>query len=128
MPQEHKPSPTPERAVQGFALYLASSVGFGLYIVWSYIPDSWFKAVGLTYWPQKYWAVAVPVYLCTLLLLGYLVYLGLIFINTPPLSSVTTITDGHANYDIPEYLPSDAIPPLCDLDITEVNRLLYTDT
>lgn len=41
---------------------------------------------------HRYWAVAVPVYLCTLLLLGYLVYLGLIFINTPPLSSVTTIT------------------------------------
>ncbi|KAK7094096.1 phosphatidylinositol N-acetylglucosaminyltransferase subunit P-like [Littorina saxatilis] len=127
MTQEHRPSPTPERAIYGYVLYLASYIGLGLYLVWAYIPDSWLSAIGLTYWPQKYWAVALPVYLCVIILLFYLTYLGLIFINTTPLTSVNIITDSHANTQDPGPLPPDAIPPLRDLDIVEVNRLLYLD-
>lgn len=126
MAQEHKPSPTPERAIYGFVLYLASFIGLGLYIVWAYVPDTWLSAIGLTYWPQKYWAVALPVYLCVVILLFYLMYLGLILINTPPLTSVSILTDRYANTeDHHGPLPPDAIPPLRDLDIVEVNRYLY---
>ncbi|XP_076451465.1 phosphatidylinositol N-acetylglucosaminyltransferase subunit P-like [Babylonia areolata] len=127
MTEEHKPSPTPERAVYGYVLYLASYIGLGVYLVWAYVPDSWLNAVGLTYWPQKYWAVALPVYLCVVILLFYLAYLGLIFINTPPLTSLSIITDSHASsQDVTPPSP-EGIPPLCDLDIVEVNRYLYLD-
>lgn len=43
-------------------------------------------------WLYRYWAVALPVYLCVVILLFYLAYLGLIFINTSSLTSVTVIT------------------------------------
>ncbi|KAL8602449.1 hypothetical protein ACOMHN_067645 [Nucella lapillus] len=127
MTEEHRPSPTPERAVYGYVLYLASYIGLGVYLVWAYVPDSWLTAVGLTYWPQKYWAVALPVYLCVLIVLFYITYLGLIFISTPPLTSVTIITDSHANTQDQSPVAPDAIPPLRDLDIVEVNRYLYLD-
>jgi phosphatidylinositol glycan class P protein len=37
---EHSPSPTPERAVYGFVLYLLSTVAFFVYILWLAVPDS----------------------------------------------------------------------------------------
>ncbi|XP_067658749.1 phosphatidylinositol N-acetylglucosaminyltransferase subunit P-like [Haliotis asinina] len=120
------PSPTPERAVLGFFLYLFSYILFGVYLVWAYIPDSWLDAAGLTYWPSKHWGVTLPVYVCVLVLLAYLVYFGLFLFNSPPLTSVHTITDEYS-HDASEYpVPlEEAIPPLCDMSVSEVSRLLY---
>ncbi|RUS72386.1 hypothetical protein EGW08_019846 [Elysia chlorotica] len=125
MPQEHSPSPTPQRAIYGFALYIASFALFGLYIVWAYVPDQWLHWLGLTYWPQKYWAVALPVYFCVAIVLSYMVYFGLIFLKTASLSDMSTITDSQANYACDAALPVDAIPPLRDLHISDVNKRLY---
>jgi hypothetical protein len=36
---EHSPSPTPERAVYGFVLYLLSTVAFIVYCLWLAVPD-----------------------------------------------------------------------------------------
>jgi len=126
MSQEHSPSPTPERAIYGFVLYLASFVGFATYIIWAYIPDSWLHSVGLTYWPQKYWAVAVPVYLCTTIILAYFAYIGLIFLKTAPITDISTITDDKAFYTCEINKNHEGLPPLRDLDISSVNHLLYS--
>ena len=127
MGQGHKPSPSPERAIYGFVLYLVSVVGFVVWVVWAYVPTSWLNAIGLTYWPQKYWAVAVPVYVCVSILLFYLTYLGVIFINTTPLDSLSLVTDAHANFEDIKNLPSQAIPPLRDMDLRQANKHLYLD-
>jgi len=37
---EHSPSPTPERAVYGFVLYLLSTAIFFVYCLWLAVPDS----------------------------------------------------------------------------------------
>ncbi|XP_041378349.1 phosphatidylinositol N-acetylglucosaminyltransferase subunit P-like [Gigantopelta aegis] len=121
---EHSPSPTPERAVNGFVLYLMSIVALGLYVVWAYVPDSWLHALGLTYWPQKYWAIAIPVYLCLVFLLGYPLYMGLTLMNTPPLTSTNTITDDFSR-EVKQDIPKNAIPPIGDMSISDVNRLMY---
>ena len=54
----------PIRAVYGFVSYLLSSAALAAYLVWLLLPQEYLEATGLSeVFPQKYWAVAVPIYL-----------------------------------------------------------------
>ena len=55
-----------------------------------------------------------------------IVYAALTFLNTRPLNSITTITDGAAHETSRlEDLPPGAIPPIADIDLAIVNRKLF---
>ncbi|KAL4233399.1 phosphatidylinositol N-acetylglucosaminyltransferase gpi19 [Mactra antiquata] len=119
------PSPTPVRAIYGFVLYLAAYVFFVVYVVWAYIPDAWLDAIGLSYWPQKYWAVAVPCYICVLWVLAYPAWFGYIHIITARLDSIDLITDEFAPLHQEDTKQTGTTPPLSDISISVVNRRLY---
>lgn len=59
----------------GFVLWLS---GFGLwisYIGWAFIPDEVLKnEMGITWYPSKYWALAIPIYVCVSLLAASILY------------------------------------------------------
>lgn len=54
---EHTPAPTPHRAVYGYAFYLLTLTLFVLYVLWALMPT---KSLGLSYLPDKYFAVLLP--------------------------------------------------------------------
>ena len=127
---EHSPSPVPERAIYGFVLYLSSFVIFFLYIVWAWIPDEWLHAVGLTYWPQKYWAVALPVYVCVIFLVSFPIYLGVVCLHSQSfdysqekLLQKSEINDALQKDD--HNFTNDEIPHLMDMSTSEANKLLF---
>jgi len=95
----HTPAPLPDRSVYGFVIYLGTYTVLSLYLIWAYIPDRWLHAVGLTYWPQKYWALAVPVYFCVAILtLAYFILPSYSLLITPSLDSTETFQDSHSRY------------------------------
>ncbi|KAK3101404.1 hypothetical protein FSP39_003326 [Pinctada imbricata] len=101
---EHSPSPSPERAIYGFVLYLIAYVIFGMYVIWAFVPLSYLNMVGLTYWPQKYWAIAFPTYLCVTFLLSYVCYMGLVCLRTTSMDSVHSITGIYHIYISPQRI------------------------
>lgn len=78
----------------GFALYLASSAAFLLYIIWAYVPSPMLHQMGIHYYPNRWWALAVP---CWLVALVVYIYVALASYNTQyltlPMSSCENLVD-----------------------------------
>ena len=82
----------------GFALYLASSAAFLLYLLWAYLPSPFLHRLGLYYYPNRWWALAIPAWLVIAILY---IYVALASYNTryltPPLWSIKNAVDEAAN-------------------------------
>jgi phosphatidylinositol glycan class P protein len=82
----------------GFVLYLFSSLTFLIYLLWSYLPSPFLHALGIYYYPNRWWSLALPSFLVMLLVY---IYVALASYNTGyltlPLSSIETIIDDAAN-------------------------------
>ncbi|CAF2415358.1 unnamed protein product [Rotaria sp. Silwood2] len=127
MPTTPSPLPCPERAIIGFFLYIASIFTFLIYLLWAYLPNNWFDKIGITYYPHKYWSIAMAVVVVTLLIA---IVLGNCLVNSlsvPSLDCMRLIHDRHTRKIINiKKSNTDAIPPVCDLDLAFVNRILYS--
>lgn len=100
---DHSPCPTPKRAVQGFVIYLLTTAAFALYLVWLIVPEEVLRdSLGVTFLPQRYWAVAVPIYLSVAFLtFVFVVYPSLGLIRTPALQrgDLRYIADSHSVFN-----------------------------
>lgn len=122
---EHTPAPYRPRSVYGYALYIGSNMLFILYLIWAIVPDEILQnCLGLTYWPSKYWAVAIPIWALTALAtFAFLIYPAINLLMTPDVDDIKTITDKYSQRRR-EVIPG-GIPPVSDIPITEVCRKLY---
>ncbi|KAJ4397622.1 hypothetical protein N0V93_001855 [Gnomoniopsis smithogilvyi] len=78
----------------GFVLYLFSSCCFLIYLLWSYLPSPFLHALGIHYYPDRWWSLATPAFIVVLLVY---IYVALALYNTEyltvPLNSLETIVD-----------------------------------
>lgn len=127
---EHSPAPTPSRAVYGFVSYLLCCGLFLLYCVWATVPESTLESLGITFLPQKYWAVAIPIYLgVTFFLFVFVVYPSLGLLGTPSLDDIRFVTDEHAKYSSRPDSEREAgkIPLIGDISPKELLETIYKD-
>ena len=98
----HPLPPTPPKVptyeYYGFVLYLASSLAFIFYILWSYLPSAFLHALGITYYPNRYWSLAIPAWIVMVLIF---IYVALLSYNveylTLPLTSLECMVDDASN-------------------------------
>ncbi|PPJ59386.1 hypothetical protein CBER1_06907 [Cercospora berteroae] len=85
----------------GFTLYLTSSLAFIVYLLWSFLPSPFLLQLGIEYYPNRWWALAVPAW--TVMLIVY-IYVALASYNvgylTLPLKSVECLVDEAASIAI----------------------------
>ncbi|KAJ5104307.1 hypothetical protein NUU61_001654 [Penicillium alfredii] len=82
----------------GFVLYLASSLAFLIYVLWSYLPSPFLHQLGIYYYPNRWWSLAIPSWLVMLLIY---IYVALATYNTGyltlPMNSIENVVDEVAN-------------------------------
>ncbi|KAI4121859.1 MAG: hypothetical protein LQ338_006128 [Usnochroma carphineum] len=82
----------------GFVLYLMSSLSFAVYLLWSYLPSPFLHQLGIDYYPNRWWSLAVPSFLVMTLVY---IYVALAAYNTEyltlPVDSIENIVDEAAN-------------------------------
>ncbi|KAK6635989.1 hypothetical protein RUM43_009641 [Polyplax serrata] len=135
---EHTPAPTPSRGVYGFALYLICLCGLVVYTVWAAVPDCVLHSLGISYYPQKYWAIALPVYcMMALAVFAFFIYPSMNLLLTPALDDMKVVTDSHAMFREcdknatllhcggGEESNVHGIPPASDIQISHVCKTLY---
>lgn len=95
MPAENTPAPTPHRAIYGFALFLLFKTIFFLYLFWAFVPDDILENhLGLTYMPDKYFALFLPVLvLMGLVFFGFFIYPSMNLAMTLPPDDINTLRD-----------------------------------
>ncbi|KAI9807634.1 MAG: hypothetical protein M1825_005575 [Sarcosagium campestre] len=82
----------------GFVLYLISSLAFLIYLLWSYLPMPFLHQLGIYYYPNRWWSLAIPSFLVMLLVY---IYVALASYNTGyltlPMNSIENVVDDAAH-------------------------------
>jgi phosphatidylinositol glycan class P protein len=82
----------------GFTLYLVSSLVFVVYLLWSFLPSPFLHSLGIYYYPNRWWALAIPAWT---VMFGVYIYVALASYNTGyltlPMGSVECLVDEAAN-------------------------------
>ena len=115
-------------ALYGFVAWISTHILFAMVLLWAYLPERVLQELGITYYPSKYWAVAVPCHVLVTIVAGYVFYWLYNLVHLPPLESFDNLTDPYSK--APDELPAwgqneGDIPPLHDLPITTVNAVLF---
>ncbi|KAI9846746.1 MAG: hypothetical protein M1838_001153 [Thelocarpon superellum] len=82
----------------GFVLYLVSSIAFVMYLLWAYLPSPFLHQLGIHYYPDRWWALAIPSFLVMSIVY---IYVALAGYNTGyltlPMNSIENVVDEAAN-------------------------------
>ena len=47
-------------ALYGFVAWIGTHICYAMFLLWAYVPEHVLQELGVTYYPNKYWAVALP--------------------------------------------------------------------
>ncbi|KAG4381189.1 hypothetical protein GLYMA_15G092700v4 [Glycine max] len=122
---DHGPKPS---EVYGFVGSITTVVATVIFLVWAYVPESWLQSVGISYYPSRYWALAVPTYVMVTIVLMLGFYIGLNFISTPSPASLNTVFDEFSRDPLSlECTLEDEKPiePISDIGIDRINDIMF---
>ncbi|KAH9941803.1 PIG-P-domain-containing protein [Epithele typhae] len=123
----------------GFVAWTGTYLFFAAYLLWAFLPDAVIEALGVSWYPNREWALLIPAYGMVLVLLTYTTYFALALAGTPAFSDPRTITDSKAQLPPPPppesrgrgesayftHARADAPPALYDIPLGLVNRVAY---
>ncbi|XP_058104189.1 phosphatidylinositol N-acetylglucosaminyltransferase subunit P [Magnolia sinica] len=127
--EEHGLKPS---EVYGFVGSISTIVTTAIFLAWAYIPECWLHYLGITYYPSRYWALAVPAFAMVTVFLAIGFYLGLNFMVTPPPTSFDTIYDECSREPSSFVAAAEGaeqpIEPITDIAISHINDLMFGQT
>jgi hypothetical protein len=79
----------------GFFSWNLSAIVFIIYMIWAFVPDSILNSFGIYYIPDKYYAIAIPLWFAVTLFTALQLYVTICMYCTPSIESYETLQDKH---------------------------------
>ena len=79
----------------GFFSWNLSAFVFFLYLIWAFVPDEILRKLGIEYIPNKYYAIAIPLWFGVTLFSMLFLYVFVCMASTPSIDSYQTLQDRH---------------------------------
>lgn len=119
-----------QQDIYGFVIWLSGWMGLIAYCCWAFIPRNVLAAFGITYYPSKYWAVAIPLYVCVSLVAVAAIYTFYNMSTVPDMDDPRSVGDnyGKRQQQVAAGLIFDLskdTPIITDLTPEEASYLLY---
>ncbi|KAG1679999.1 hypothetical protein FOA52_007063 [Chlamydomonas sp. UWO 241] len=119
--------------VYGFAAWIAARLGMVLFLLWAFLPTSYLHAMGVTYYPDRQWAIIVPAWVLASLTFVAWSYESANQMSVRAVSSTATIQDVHckSHRDLGLTGVEDAtddpasVMPLAHIHAAVVSRVLF---
>ena len=114
--------------VYAFVAYMSSIVAFVIYVFWAFFPKNFLYEIGITYYPSRYYGIAIPAYMMVVLILMIVLYIGVNLYSTHHPENMATIKDEHTRTAPPVFLKCSTlggIPDIGDIDQIDMSHLLF---
>jgi len=92
-PSDSKRHGASRTEVAAFVGMILSVIFFLTYVAWAIVPDSVLTSFGISYFPNKYWSVALPLYGIMLGLFTVVGYIALSMYHNPDLNDIRLAED-----------------------------------
>ena len=83
-------------AVYAFACWIATIISYFAFLAWAFVPENVLQCYGITYYPSKYYALALPAYLMVLYWFINTAYVAVNMLFTADGTSINTVCDSHS--------------------------------
>lgn len=87
----------------GFFSWNLSTVCFIIYMIWAFVPENVLNDFGIYQVPDRYYAIALPLWLCATVLFALQLYVSVCMWSTPNIESYETLQDKHTILKNPTY-------------------------
>ena len=119
--------PENDFAVYAFVSWIATITVYFIFIVWSLTPEYLLHSFGITYYPPKYYALALPIYILVTYFFVGIAYMAWNMMNTVnPESSLTLkcINFPRASNNYIKCGLKEGIPDMGDIDPVHISYLI----
>lgn len=130
------------KSILSFVAWTASIFVYLCFVAWAVLPGKTLHYFGITYYPSRYYAVALPAYVLVVYSLSGLAYMGLNMFNTLDPEDKATMTDVRSSASADSHMSApltfiktsnvgtkdNGIPDIGDLDPIQLSSLLVDGT
>lgn len=88
------------KSILSFVSWTASIFVYLCFVAWAVLPAKTLHYFGVTYYPSRYYAVALPAYVLVVYMLSGMAYIGLNMLNTLDPEDQATMIDVRNMYQV----------------------------
>lgn len=112
-----------------FVGWIASLLVYIWFLLWAFLPSRWLHSMGVTYYPSRYYAIALPAYLMVLYFLVGFAYIGYnMWTNVHPTDFASFRDKESRDHPVvplvcQKFSMNEGIPEVGDIDPVEISKL-----